>query len=193
MIDFRVLLSLSFSLFLLMDPIGNVPVYISCLKNVEPSRHRFIIMRELLIALAVIIFFSFLGNRLLGVLHIEPKTVMVAGGIILFLIALKMIFPQKSHYENESPDEGEPLIVPLAIPLVAGPSLLAAVIIYSSQEPRLVLTAAICLSWVVSSVILLSAPFIHRVLGHRGTMACEKLMGLLLTMIATQMFLEGIK
>ncbi|MEM7175003.1 MAG: MarC family protein [Chlamydiota bacterium] len=190
--EFTTLFSLSFSLFLLMDPIGNIPVYIACLKNVPPKRQRLIIIRELLIALGIIILFSFLGNHLLVILHIDQRAIMVAGGIILFLIALKMIFPQKKNAYTDSFEDGDPFIVPLAIPLIAGPSVLAAVIIYSNQESRMTLIAAICLAWALTTVILVSAPYIKRILGQRGTVACEKLMGLLLTMIATQMFLEGI-
>ena len=190
--DFRTLFSLSFSLFLLMDPVGNIPIYIAYLKNLPPKKQRKIIIRELLIALGVIILFSFLGNQLLAILHIDQKTVMVSGGIILFLIALRMIFVQQPQLPVESNPDEDPFIVPLAIPLIAGPSVLAAVIIYSSQESRAILIAAICLAWAFTTLILASAPFLQKILGRKGTIACEKLMGLMLTMIATQMFLEGI-
>lgn len=186
------LFAIAFSLFLLMDPIGNIPVYLAILKDVKAKRQKKIIFRELLIALAVIIIFSFVGEHLLDILGVGQETILISGGIILFIIALKMIFPSGKEGAYESPTQGEPFIVPLAIPLVAGPSVLAAVMIYSHQEPLSVLITAIVVAWAVSTLILLSAPFLKKVLGVRGIIACERLMGLLLTLISVQMFLEGL-
>jgi len=186
------LFSIGFSLFLLMDPIGNIPLYVSLLKDVDPARQRKIILRELTIALFVIILFNFLGGYLLRLLHVSQETIMIAGGIILFIIAIRMIFPQGKEGYAESPIPGEPFIVPLAIPLVAGPSVLAAVMIYSDRESTLTMVGAILAAWVVSLLILISAPFLKKILGMRGIVACERLMGLILTLIAVQMFLEGL-
>ncbi len=184
------------SLFLLMDPVGNIPIFISVLKETEPKRQTWIIFRELMIALLVIIGFYFLGEYLLQMLRVEQYTVMIAGGLILFIIALRMIFPthvtekDKNGYHREK----EPFIVPLAIPLVAGPAVLAAVMLYSHQSiPTMTAILAILIAWAVTTVILLSSNILKKVLHMRGILALERLMGLLLTLIAVQMFLEGLK
>ncbi len=183
--------SLSFSLFLLMDSIGNVPIFISVLKKIEPKRQRKIIFRELLIALVILIIFHFIGEGILTLLGIGQHTVMIAGGIILFLIAIRMIFPSGHKYE-EGLVSSEPFIVPLAIPLIAGPAALAAVMLYSSQESSGIVIGAICIAWVASTLVLLSSTYLAKALGMRGMIALERLMGLILTMIAIQMLVEGI-
>lgn len=188
------LFAIAFSLFLLMDPIGNIPLYISSLKNVEPRRQKLVIFRELSIALGIIIGFSFLGNELMNFLKVSADTIQIAGGIILFLICLKMIFPSHTPDVNEAiSHNAEPFIVPLAVPLVAGPSVLAAVMIYARQETHApTMLGAILLAWAASLVILLSSSYLKNLLGWRGILAMERLMGLVLTLIAVQMFLSGL-
>ncbi len=188
------LFSLTLSIFLLMDPIGNVPMFLSVLKSVEPRRQRAIIFRELLIALVTIIAFAFLGEFLLKLLKITQPSLLLAGGIILFMIALQMIFPSTMGHENHVGEGKEPFIVPLAIPLIAGPSVLAAVMIYSRHTSHdWILVVAIVLAWIVSALVLLSSSFLKKVLGDKGLVACERLMGLILILIAIQMFLEGVE
>jgi multiple antibiotic resistance protein len=184
------IISISFTLFLLMDSIGNVPLFVSLLKNFPTPHQRKIIARELFIALAVIIGFSFVGNYLFDFIEIKTHTLLIAGGIILFLIALHMIFPPENPLPKESQIK-DPFIVPLAVPLVAGPAVLAAVTIYSEQEGFLVTTLSIVIAWIASTAILLSSTYLKRFLGDRGLLACEKLMGLLLTLLAIQMCLKG--
>lgn len=187
------LLSIAFSLFLLMDPIGNIPLYISFLKDIPPKRQRAIIAREMLIALFIITIFAFLGDDLMRFLHVKEDTVQIAGGIILFLLCLKMIFP--THQEEKGPSFGkmEPFIVPLAVPLIAGPGVLAAVIIYAGQESNdWIVIAAIFIAWLFSLLILLTSSFLQKILGSRGIIAMERLMGLIMILISVQMFLEGI-
>lgn len=186
------ILSIAFNLFILMDSIGNIPVFISILKEISPQRQRVIIFRELLFALALIILFNFLGDFLLKFLGISQDAVMIAGGIILFLIALKMIFPSKTNHMSEGEEIKEPFIVPLAVPLIAGPAVLASVMLYSRHEPVGTMLLAIILAWAASTIILLSSSFLKTILGSRGIVACERLMGLLLTLIAVQMFLQGV-
>lgn len=177
-----------------MDPIGNIPIYISVLKEIDPKRQKKIILRELLIALGIIIGFKFLGQGLLNLIGISKDTVSMAGGIILFLISLRMIFPPDRTSKSAGVPGEEPFIVPLAIPLVAGPSVLSAVTIYSEQAPTpAVLIFSIILAWVASTIILLFSTKLKRVLGPRGIIACERLMGLILILIASQMFLDGLK
>lgn len=188
------LFSISLSLFLLMDPIGNIPFYISFLKGVEPKRQRAIIVRELLIALGIIILFNFLGDALMRFLNIQEDTIQIAGGIILFLLCLKMIFPPPHDAtENLPHTASEPFIVPLAVPLVAGPGVLAAVMIYARQEANSsIMVAAILIAWLASLLILIGSSWLKNILGWRGILAMERLMGLVLTLIAIEMFLRGV-
>jgi|SRR5579872_2671389 len=183
--------SIAFNLFILMDAIGNIPVFISLLKEITPKRQRFIIFRELLFALGMIILFNFLGDYLLKLLRVSQDSVMIAGGIILFLIALKMIFPAAKDTTTDLAKMKEPFIVPLAVPLIAGPAVLASVMLYAHHESAGTMLAAIIIAWAASTVILLCSSLLKRALGSKGIMACERLMGLLLTLIAVQMFLEG--
>ena len=184
--------SVALSFFLLMDSIGNLPIFIALLKEIEPKRQKVIILRELVIALAIIIFFYFLGSIFLDLLGIEQASVHIAGGIILFMIAIRMVFPQMKEQIHEKQKE-EPFIVPMAIPLVAGPAILAAVMLYSHEDKdRWIVLGAIFLSWAISTLILYGAGKITKLLGWRGITACERLMGLILTLMAVQMFLQGI-
>lgn len=185
--------SIAFSLFLLMDPIGNIPLYLTTLKEIPRKRQRIIIFRELIIALFIIIFFNFIGYELLKFLHITKESVEIAGGIILFLIALKMIFPDSNEPKEKNPVKTEPFIVPLAVPLIAGPSILAAVMIYTHQGiQNSIMIPAIVIAWVASLSILILASYLQKLLGLRGIIALERLMGLILILIAVQMFLTGI-
>lgn len=186
--------SIAFALWLLMDPIGNIPLFVSILKDIDPKRQIKIIFRELIIALVIIIIFYFIGEALLGFLNIGMPSLLISGGIILFLIALKMIFPSRRDPDVEMHQDKEPFIVPLAVPLVAGPAVLAAVILYSGQHKQdfMLPLCSIVVAWAASTLILLTSGFWKRVLGWRGLIALERLMGLILTLIAVQMFLEGL-
>lgn len=172
---------------------GNLPVFLAQLKDFHPKQQRKIVLRELLIALGVILLFMVIGQPILNFLDIDQHTVSLSGGIILFIISLKMIFPpeiEKRHIDHPR----DPLIVPLAVPLVAGPAILASVIIYSGQVPSLgILFSAILIAWLVTTIILFCAPTISRLLGPKAILACERLMGLILTLIAIQMFINGIE
>lgn len=186
------IIKIAFTFFLMIDPIGNIPLYISALKNLNPKRQRIIILREMLIALGVIVLFNFLGEGLFNFLKITQDTIKITGGIILFLIALKLIFPPDSSRKDTVTEE-EPFIVPLAIPLVAGPSILAAVMVYAGQtESSLEIILAIIIAWTASLSILIFSPLIARFLKQKGIMALERLMGLILVMLAIQMLSEGV-
>lgn len=184
--------SMALSLFLLMDSIGNVPIFLSILKEIEPKRQRFIIMRELLIALAIIFIFYFIGDTFLSFLDISQQAVLISGGIILFVIGIRLVFPDKDKKETLVAG-GEPFLVPLAVPLVSGPAVLAAVTLYSHQGlPIWTCLGAICLAWSATMLVLLGAVPLKKILGDRGLAACERFTGLLLIMIAVQMFLNGL-
>jgi multiple antibiotic resistance protein len=188
------ILSAVITLFLVMDPIGNVPLFLSVLKTVPPGRRRLVLVRETLIAYAVLIVFLLIGRSLLRFLGLQPEAVSIAGGIVLFLIALRMIFPDRGSPSGDA-IEGEPFVVPLAIPLVAGPSALATLLLLQSAPGATTeaLLIAVTVAWGFSAVILLSSTSLYRVLGERGLIAMERLMGMLLVMVAVQMLLNGIR
>ncbi len=188
------LFSATLLLFLVMDPVGNVPVFISTIGHYEAGKQRKIIVRESLIALAVLIFFLFAGKAFLSVFHLSEPALSIAGGIILFIIAIKLIF-QSSADIFDKKFEGEPICVPLAIPYIAGPSAIATVMLLSSREPEkwLVWLSAIAIAGAASCLILLMSGTLSRLLGSKGLSGIERLVGLLLTAIAIQMLLVGIR
>lgn len=187
------LTSAAILLFLVIDPLGNIPFFISALKNVDPEQHRKIIIRELLIALTVLVAFLFMGRFVLKMLHISEPALTIAGGVILFLIALRMIFPSSEHLTHEEIG-GEPFIVPLAIPYVAGPSALTtALLLMSRESDRWVeWLLALILAWCATSIIILLGSKLRHYLGERGLIAIERLMGMVLITMAIQMLLTGI-
>lgn len=185
--------SASVLLFLVIDPIGNIPFFLTALKNVAPSRQKIIILREILIALVVLIIFLFAGPYLLRTLGISEPSLTLSGGIILFLIAIKMVFPSTQITLEQSTD-GEPFIVPLAIPYVAGPSAMAAVLFIMNQNPErwLEWLLALLIAWLISGLIIFLSSNLSRFLGQKGLIAIERLMGMILVTIAVQMFMNGI-
>jgi multiple antibiotic resistance protein len=187
-------LSAAFLLFLILDPLGNIPVFLATLKKVDPLRQRQIILRELLIALGIILFFLFLGQFLLQLLQVSSSSLRIAGGIILFIIALRMIFSDTADVFG-NPQQEEPFIVPLAVPLVAGPSAMTMLILLMAGDPSRWLDwlAATVLAWLCTSLILLSSTRLNRLLGARGLIAVERLMGMLLVTVAIDMLIDGIK
>ena len=181
-------------LFLVMDPLGNIPIFLSILKDIEPKRRWKIISRELLIALVILLIFLFFGQRILGLLQLESESVSIAGGIILFIIGIRMVFPSRRGVLGDQL-EGEPFIVPLAIPLIAGPSALATLLLLVNSDPTIMLNwlMVLLIAWALTAIILLSAPIFYKILRKRGLAAIERLMGMILIMIAVQMFVNGIK
>ncbi|MEO8119294.1 MAG: MarC family protein [Rhodoferax sp.] len=181
-------------LILITDPIGNIPIFANALKHVAPQRRPWVILREVLIAFVLLLTFMFVGDGFLRVMNLSELSLQIGGGVILFLIALRMIFPPPPGIEG--PDtRGEPLIVPLAIPAIAGPSALATVLLLVSQAPerRMEWIAALCVTMTVSAVVLVLAERIQRVAGDRFVVALERLMGLVLVAVSIEMMLRGIK
>jgi multiple antibiotic resistance protein len=187
------IISIAVTLILIMDPFGNIPVFLSILDELPAHRRRRILVRELILALVVIMVFIFCGRYLMGFLGLKQEAVSIAGGIILFLIAIRMVFP-RTKLQDTTECEGEPLLVPLAIPLIAGPSLLAVLILFSTsaQVELSGLLLASMLAWGVSFIVLFSATFLIRFLTRRGLIAVERLMGMILVAIAVQLFLDGV-
>ena len=188
--------SAAFLLILVMDPFGNVPLFLSVLKDIAPERRRKVIVRELLIALAFLILFLFAGRYLLAIIGISEAVLTVAGGIVLFLIALRMVFPPVGGAFTGDVDtsDSDPLLVPLAVPFVAGPSALASILFLMSSDPSRWLDwlTAVILAWAVTGLILFFSTSLAELLKRRGLVAIERLMGMVLIAIATKMVLTGI-
>ncbi len=187
----------SFILLLLVtDPFGNVPIFVSALANVPAERRWRVVVRECAIAFLLLLIFMFFGRHFLAALQLSDIALRIGGGVILFLIALRMVFPQPGGVLGDSPEpEHEPFIVPLAIPALAGPSALATVLLFSSDNAAEVMwhVAALSLVAVVWLIVLLGAERMQHALGPRVMMAFERLMGLILTAMAVEMLLTGIR
>jgi MarC family membrane protein len=189
------ILSVSVTLFLIMDGFGNIPIFLPILDKVPANRRRRVLVRELLIALAVIVGTVLCGRYVMEFLGLRQESVSIAGGIILFIIALRMVFPTPTRsLQGEEEIDGEPLLVPLAVPLIAGPSLLAVLLLFSTAEPgRLVdLLLAAGLAWLATFIVLFASTFLFRFLTKRGLVAVERLMGMILVALAVQLFLDGV-
>jgi MarC family membrane protein len=181
-------------LLLVMDPIGNVPLFVTLLRNVDAERRTRVILRECAIAFAVLLLFVFFGPVILEVFGISDPSLTIAGGVILFLIALRMIFRHPDGLFGDTV-EGEPFIVPLAIPSIAGPAAIATVVLLVSREPQRWMdwSAAVTVAMLVTVILLLFSERISRFVGERVLLAFERLMGLILTAIAVEMLLRGIQ
>ncbi|HKL86528.1 MAG TPA: MarC family protein [Treponemataceae bacterium] len=185
--------SSAFILVFVIDPFGNIPLLLAILKNMSPKRQYAIILREMLIGLFLMIIFLFFGRNFLSLFQLETSSIRLAGGVIFFVIGLRMIFPDanKPIYA----DNGEPFIVPIAIPLIAGPSVLATLILMTQghAQPQISVLISLLIAWVISCGILLLSPILYKFLRDRGLAALERLMGMLLLMLAVQMFIDGIR
>ncbi len=182
-------------LLLVMDPLGNIPLFVSLLKKVPPQRRNRVIVRECVIAFALLLFFVFFGRWILVLLGLSDTSLNIAGGVILFLIALRLIFKHPEGVFGADDITAEPFIVPLAIPSIAGPSAIATVILLVSRAPDRIIDwiLALLIASVVTLMLLLASGRIARLLGTRGLAAMDRLMGLLLTAIAVEMLLKGIE
>jgi MarC family membrane protein len=181
-------------LLLVMDPIGNIPLFVSLLRQVEPARRKRVILRECAIAFAVLLVFVFFGAAILGVLGLSDPSLTIAGGVILFLIALRMIFRRPEGVFGDTVS-GEPFIVPLAIPSIAGPAAIATVMLLASRAPQRLLEwcLAVSVAMLATAALLVSADRLAKLAGEQGLLAFERLMGLILTAIAVEMLLRGIE
>jgi MarC family membrane protein len=181
-------------LVLVADPLGNIPVFVALLQNVAPERRVRVIVRECAIAFAVLVAFTLFGSDILTLLGLSDRSLNIAGGVILFLISLRMVFREDENIFGGLP-AGEPFIVPLAIPSIAGPAAIATVVLLVSRAPQRMLewSLAIALAMSVSLMVLLFAERIARLVGARGLYAFERLMGLILAAVAVEMLLRGIE
>lgn len=180
-------------LLLITDPLGNIPIFVNSLRAVPPERRARVILREVMIAFGLLLAFMFVGQSFLKAMSLSDVSLQIGGAVVLFLIALRMIFPPPP--QDAPVPLTEPLIVPLAIPALAGPSAMATVLLLVSQAPerRLEWVAALTVTMAVCAVVLLLAERLQRVVGLRVVSAFERLMGLILVSISVEMLIRGLK
>ena len=181
-------------LTLVADPFGNMPLVNAMLGGVPEARRRLVVVRECLIAYGLLLVFMFGGHGFLALMHLSQTSLSIAGGVILFMIAIRMVFAKLDGTFGEKAGS-EPFIVPLATPLIAGPSALATVMLMASRDPGKIgmWAAAITVTMAITAVVLLAGTRLHRWLGEHAMHAIERLMGLILTAIAVEMLLAGIR
>ena len=181
-------------LLLVLDPLGSLPIFIPIMRDVAPERRRLVALREVSIAFAVLFAFMFLGDAFLRLMHLSERSLEVAGGVILLMVAIRMIFSAEGGVYG-TPEGKEPLIFPLAVPLLAGPSAMATVLLLASRQPTRVMewVGALACAMLVSGTVLVMCDRIRRWIGDSVVSAIEKLMGLVLTAIAVEMILAGLK
>ncbi len=185
------LLNVILTLFLIMDPVGHTSAFLSLTKGIKAKRVKTIVLREMGIALVLMLIFNYLGEYIFTFLELNQEAVHFAAGIVLFLTAIKVLFPGPSNQIHLP--EGEPFLVPIAIPWIAGPSLLATIMLYAHMETcQPLMLTAILIAWIAASTFLILAPWTHRLLGKNGLSACERLFAMVLVMIAIQRFMEGL-
>ncbi len=188
------LFSAAILLLLVIDPFGNIPLVVTAMRNVPPERRVPVVLRECIAAYVILLGFLAGGHRFLELLHLTEVSLTIAGGIILFLIAIRMVFHHKDGVFGEAPG-GEPFLVPLAVPSIAGPSALATVMLMTSRDPAQVgvWVGALTLAMALTTLVLLAAHRLQAALGERPIVALERLMGLVLTALAVEMLLSGLR
>lgn len=182
-------------LFIVLDPLGNMPLYLAQLRALPERRRRFVVIRELIIAYLVLLFFLFAGSAFMKILALDMASVRIAGGVVLFLIAIRMVFPGPGMVSGSSSVSGEPFIVPLAVPAMAGPAALSVVVLLREANPddTVLILAAMTTAWLASALIITAGAHLQRWLREEGVRAVERLMGLILVVIAVQMLIDALR
>ncbi|MDD3342053.1 MAG: MarC family protein [Sulfurospirillaceae bacterium] len=189
------IISTAILLLFVIDPFGAVPVILSILKDVDIARRRVIIIREMIFGLGILMLFLFGGDLFLNVFHLETESVRIAGAVIFFVIGIKMIFPGHEGSSGLYGSSKEPFMVPIAMPLIAGPSTLATLLVLGKAHTDSLekLFIALILAWLISALIMYLSPILYKLLRDKGLSALERLMGMLLLMMSVQMFIDGIR
>ena len=182
--------SLALTFFLVANPIGNSPTILSLVKNFDFEKQKIIVFREAMISLIIALFFLFFGEVFLDMLKIDNYALKLTGGVVLFLVALQMIFHKPESSQDEE-HKNEPFIVPIATPLISGPGLMTMIMVSSGDNPMLVVFFGILIAWIGVTAILVSSPYIQKIVGKRGMAAMEQVMGMILGLISMQMIVHG--
>ncbi len=182
---------IALALFLVANPIGNAPAFVAIVKNFDFKKQRVILFREAIFSFLLALFYLFIGERFFELIQIKPYAISIAGGTVLLLIALGMIFPA-NHTNGKDRIPQEPFIVPIAIPLISGGGVLSTIMYYSTKEQdTLKIFLAIVIAWIGVTAVVVSSAYLQKLLGKRGLMALEQLMGMILAMISMEIFVKG--
>lgn len=185
-------LTIAAAIFFVLNATGQIPLFLAMLARFDQKRQLKIITRELVIALAILLLFTFFGDAVLRILGISRPIIAIAGGVLLFLISLTMIFPKSVAEDPGKALVHEPMIIPLAIPVITGPGSITTVMLYAHETGSAFLVAAAAFAaWVPSLIILLLGSYIKQILGEKGLVAVERLGGMLVCLIGIQMFTSG--
>ncbi len=189
------IISTAILIFFILDPFGNIPILLSILKNIDKQKHSRIIIREMLIGLSILVVFLFFGEEFLSIFHLETHSITIAGGIIFFVISLKMIFPDPNSDLFSTKKGDDPVVVPIAIPMVAGPAALATLLVLAKTNAEHIgsLFISVLIAWGINTLVLLFSPNLYKILKSKGLTALERLMGMLLLIMAVQMFVDGLR
>lgn len=182
---------IALALFLVANPIGNAPAFVAIVKNFDFKRQRIILFRESIFSFLLALFYLFVGEKFFTLLQIQPYAISLAGGTVLFLIALSMIFPPAEVNGKDGLPQ-EPFIVPIAIPLISGGGVLSTIMYFSSQVQNLPLMfTAVVIAFIGVTAVVVSSAYLQRILGKRGLIALEQLMGMILALISAEIFVKG--
>ena len=186
-------LNIALVFFLVANPIGNSPTILALVKHYDFNRQKKIIFREAMISLLIALFFQFFGELFLGMLHISKYALTLTGGIVLFCLALQMIFHKPESVED-AVHRQEPYIVPIATPLISGPGLMTMIMVTAREEQNdILITFAILIAWIGVTVVLVGSPYLQKLIGKRGMAAMEQIMGMILGLISINMIVNGAK
>lgn len=184
--------SLALTFFLVANPIGNSPAVLALIKKYSFDRQKKIVIRETLFALIIALFFQFFGEYFLDLLHVSHAALALTGGLVLFLVALQMLFHQPD--DEGTLEQQEPFIVPIALPLVSGPGLMTMIMVNAAQEAdNFKITSAILIAWVGVALVLVTSPYLNKIVGKHGMAALEQVMGMVLGLLSVQMLVSGLQ
>lgn len=193
MLDFALIKTLATTFFIISNPIGNSPAILALVKDYPLKRQKYILYRECFLGLILALFFQYFGEHFLEALMLKDYSIALCGGILLLLVALKLIFPDHSN-DSKLKQSSEPFFVPIATPLLAGPGLLTIIMLYSRQIPsNIIVSVSLIAAWIAVIIILQITPYLQKLLGNKGITALEQLMGMVLAMISTEMIVGGVK
>lgn len=198
--DTAFLVSAFVTLFVVIDPIGLTPVFIALTPGLTAQQRRAIAIRATVIAAGLLFLFAFLGEQVLGFIGISMPAFRIAGGILLFLTALDMLFERRTKRREDQADVEDvpdPSVFPIAIPLIAGPGAIASIILLAGQAEGPVgmvsVLGVMVAVLIIVFLLFLSAPLIERALGKTGIVVVTRLLDMLLAALSVQFVLDGIR
>jgi multiple antibiotic resistance protein len=200
----EVFLSAFVTLFVVIDPPGCAPIYAGLVSDASPRDQKSMAIRAALMATVILFGFALFGEQLLAALHIELDSFRIAGGIMLFLIALEMVFEKRTQRRNEradkiraTPEIEDVSVFPMAMPMLAGPGAIASIMLLMAQaegtEQTLVILGALALVMLLTLGALMAAAPLMKIFGDKVEAVLTRLLGVLLAALAAQFVIDGLK